>query len=333
MSYKFNLSIISMFKNEGTIIESWIKHYLDEGVEHFYLIDNGSTDNYESIIKPYINKITLVKDSTRIPAVNGVGTQQLLQNKYFLAKVKKESKWVFICDIDEYLYNSKNLYIMNEFNNLDKNYDYIQIPFIFFGSNLDKTPNNIPIELIYREKFSNKNFWKTIIKTNHLVKIDCHNHISLNNTRKIKLNFNDNLKLNHYQIISKEYYKNIRCIRGGGVHGCVGTYKYNKKYFDELNTNFIQVLDKTLKIKKELKDWWKIYNLNYNLNIKNYQDSYVHWCNNKNLNKTYKFSINNFNWQKYINNYKDLKKRLNYNKESAWKHYLNYGIKEKRKYI
>ena len=180
---------------------------------------------------------------------------------------------------------------------------------------------------------TDKVLWKSIIKTNYLVKIDCHNHHNnVNNTRIIKLNFNNNLKLNHYQIISKEYWYNIRCIRGGGVHGPnIGSYK--KELFNDLNNSYTNVYDKNLKIKKELKDWWKIYNLNYNLNINNYKDAYIHWCNNKNINKTHKFSDNDFNWRKYINNYKDLKERLNYNKESAWKHYLNYGIKENRNYI
>jgi hypothetical protein len=36
-----NLSILSMFKNESMIIKDWFEHYLKEGVEHFYLIDNG----------------------------------------------------------------------------------------------------------------------------------------------------------------------------------------------------------------------------------------------------------------------------------------------------
>ena len=55
-----------MFKNESYIIEQWIQHYLLEGVNHFYLIDNGSTDDYECKIKKYMNKITLVKDKNEL---------------------------------------------------------------------------------------------------------------------------------------------------------------------------------------------------------------------------------------------------------------------------
>ena len=44
------------------------------------------------------------------------------------------------------------------------------------------------------------------------------------------------------------------------------------------------------------------------------------------------FKNSDFNWEKYFNNYKELKQKLSYNRESALQHYLNYGIKEKYKY-
>ena len=40
------LSILSTFKNEATILKEWIDYYLQQGFDHFYLIDNGSTDNF-----------------------------------------------------------------------------------------------------------------------------------------------------------------------------------------------------------------------------------------------------------------------------------------------
>ena len=89
-----------MFKNESIIIKEWINHYIEEGVEHFYLIDNGSTDDYYEKIKMYEKYFTLVKDSTRLPQ----GTQTYLYNKIYLQKIKSETKWLIICDIDEYIY-------------------------------------------------------------------------------------------------------------------------------------------------------------------------------------------------------------------------------------
>ena len=90
------LCLIGCFKNEGMIIEEWINHYINEGVEHFYLIDNGSTDDYELTIDKYKSKITLIKDDLRLDTH---GTQQFLLNKYFKDVIKKYT-WVINVDLD-----------------------------------------------------------------------------------------------------------------------------------------------------------------------------------------------------------------------------------------
>ena len=56
----YKISVLVMFKNESMIIKEWFEHYLNEGVEHFYLIDNGSTDDYYEKIKIY-DKYIIVK--------------------------------------------------------------------------------------------------------------------------------------------------------------------------------------------------------------------------------------------------------------------------------
>ena len=35
------LSVLGIFKNEAHIFAEWIEHYLTEGVDHFFLVDNG----------------------------------------------------------------------------------------------------------------------------------------------------------------------------------------------------------------------------------------------------------------------------------------------------
>jgi glycosyltransferase involved in cell wall biosynthesis len=51
----YNLSVGAIFKNESHSIREWIEHYIYRDVEHFYLIDDSSTDNTVEIIKPYIS--------------------------------------------------------------------------------------------------------------------------------------------------------------------------------------------------------------------------------------------------------------------------------------
>jgi len=170
----YTLTIISMFKNESMILEEWVKYYIDQGVEHFYLIDNGSNDHYETKINKYMDKITLIKDDFRVKpntnyklklydnnkkryvfknvhngSGNKIHTQCLLSNKYFLKKIKKKSIWTMYIDCDEYIYAPESKSINNLLINLDKNNKYNEITDIFvpwkrFGSNnLDKQPKSI----------------------------------------------------------------------------------------------------------------------------------------------------------------------------------------------
>ena len=169
----YTFTIISMFKNESLILEEWVKYYIDQGVEHFYLIDNGSNDDYETKINKYMDKITLIKDNFRVKpntnyklklydnnkkryvfkkvlngARNKIHTQSLLSNKYFLEKIKNESIWTMYIDCDEYIYAPGSKSINNLLIDLDKNNKYnkitdIFIPWKIFGSNnLYKQPNS-----------------------------------------------------------------------------------------------------------------------------------------------------------------------------------------------
>jgi hypothetical protein len=52
----YYLSVLSIFKNETINLKLWLDHYLWQGAEHFYLIDNGSTDEPLNILQEYIDK-------------------------------------------------------------------------------------------------------------------------------------------------------------------------------------------------------------------------------------------------------------------------------------
>jgi glycosyltransferase involved in cell wall biosynthesis len=128
----YSISVLAMFKNESNIIIDWIDHYLAEGVEYFYLIDNGSTDDTTRKISRYSNYVTLVKDARRMET----GTQTFLLNHYYLNKIKNETEWLIICDIDEYIYSRhKRDKIIDILNTLPLNVEKIWIPWKCFGSN------------------------------------------------------------------------------------------------------------------------------------------------------------------------------------------------------
>ena len=253
----YNLSILSMFKNESMIIEEWINHYLKEGVDHFYLIDNGSTDDYIEKIRKYEINITLVKDGTRLPT----GTQTFLYNKIFLEKIKVETKWLIICDIDEYIYaKNGNIKIIDVLNKLPENLEKLWLPWKIFGSNGNiNQPYNI-IKSFTKRKIDYKNdkgYGKVICRTKNLNIIGCCGHEVILHNNDIYYNSNGenldnfdfrtencnklNLQLNHYMVMSEEYYTNVKCIRGGGESG--NSTKYNINFFREYDKNYNEIDD------------------------------------------------------------------------------------------
>ena len=99
--YVYELSIISQFKNESTNFEEWLSHYTEQGVDHFYLIDDDSTDAYQPFLIPYQRKnmVTLVKSLGR-------HSQTKNYNYFFNDMVRKQSKWIMVCDFDEFIYGA-----------------------------------------------------------------------------------------------------------------------------------------------------------------------------------------------------------------------------------
>ena len=103
---KYYISICTVFKDEAKFFNEWIDFHSMIGVDHFYLYNNFSSDNYIEILKPYIESgiVTLIDwpyEKAQIQAFEDC------YNKY-----KDETYWLTFIDVDEFFcpYYSDNLY-------------------------------------------------------------------------------------------------------------------------------------------------------------------------------------------------------------------------------
>lgn len=227
---KYFLTVLAMFKNEKMIIKEWIEHYLWQGVEHFYLIDNGSDDDYLEIIQDYIDK--------------GLVTLYILPERYSQAKhyntvleeVRNDVEWMIVCDIDEYFYGVKEP-IKSYLNKLNSSVNMVGSYWLKFGSNgLDKQPNEIRKSFTKRKMVidAEEKYCKSIFKVNSVHSLKVHIHIPKNGWYPT-FDYN-NIRINHYQIMSKEYYEKIKMTRGDSDR----EYWENLRtweYFNEHDTN------------------------------------------------------------------------------------------------
>lgn len=95
--FKHYLVFTAICKNEAKNLPEWIEFHKLVGVEHFYIYDNGSTDNTMEVLDSYIKDgiVTYIKyegKKKQIPAYNDA-----------VKRFKNETKWMGFIDIDEYV--------------------------------------------------------------------------------------------------------------------------------------------------------------------------------------------------------------------------------------
>ncbi|MFZ4099239.1 MAG: glycosyltransferase family 92 protein [Chlamydiia bacterium] len=105
----YRLAICTIFKNEAPWLREWIEYHRLVGVDHFVLFNNDSTDQWEEVLEPYMQRgiVEVVHwpnrgtpdgapyfwvYHTQIPALNE-GVRQL----------RKSADWVALIDVDEFL--------------------------------------------------------------------------------------------------------------------------------------------------------------------------------------------------------------------------------------
>jgi len=94
---KFEVSICLIFKNEANYLKEWICYHHLLGVDHFYLYNNNSNDNYIEVLQPYVDDgiITLIQWSQLYA--------QKAAYQHCYNTFKDETKWLGFIDADEYV--------------------------------------------------------------------------------------------------------------------------------------------------------------------------------------------------------------------------------------
>lgn len=94
---KYKVSICAIFKNEALYLKEWIEFNHIVGVEHFYLYNNNSEDDYKQVLAPYIESglVTLIEWP--------YNQKQMECYKECIKHFSSETKWLGFIDIDEFV--------------------------------------------------------------------------------------------------------------------------------------------------------------------------------------------------------------------------------------
>jgi hypothetical protein len=224
------LSILAIMKNEAMNLKIWIDHYIWQGVEHFYIIDNDSDDNSVEIINNLINN--------NYPITLYILPEKYKQKEHYRyvydkENLKENTKWLIVADLDEffYCYNSK---ISTELKKYE-NYDFITSKWRMFGSNnCISHPKDIRINLTKRNEVLHPNT-KYIFQTKNINSQSLNLHF-LNDGYTNNIDLSEIFRLNHYPIQSREYFEKVKMTRGDATSDELTNIR-DWNYFDAYNIN------------------------------------------------------------------------------------------------
>ena len=130
--FPYNLAVVAIFKNEASYLREWLDYHLLAGVEHFYLYNNDSADDYAEVLTPYVeaNLVTLIDWSGKVmqmPAYNDA-----------LERFRFFCRYMAFIDLDEFIFPKTGqsiVEIVDKILSRDESAAALGINWQIFGSN------------------------------------------------------------------------------------------------------------------------------------------------------------------------------------------------------
>ena len=121
------LSVCAIFKNEAVNLHEWTSHYLLEGAEHIFLVDNGSKDNFMTTVQPFIDlgQVTVMVNHKQ-------HAQQEILDHYILP-ILASTVWMLNVDLDEIVYARQGT-TSDFLRSVPCSIATIEVPWKMFGS-------------------------------------------------------------------------------------------------------------------------------------------------------------------------------------------------------
>lgn len=159
---KYYLSICVMFKDEAEYLGEWIDFNKACGVDHIYMYDNNSTDDYFPIVKKYIDDgyVELIKWPEN--------HSQMKAYKDCFESRRNETRWMGFIDVDEFICPIVDYSVKDWLKSREK-YPNVGIYWKQFGSsgNLFHDKNRYVVEQ-YTQCWSKlSTFTKVFVNTNY----------------------------------------------------------------------------------------------------------------------------------------------------------------------
>lgn len=235
------LAVMALMKNEALNVDEWIDHYIAQGADHLFIIDNGSTDEQVARImaSAHREKITVLSYPARHQQSDHY--RRALRS----CRIRKRFRWLLVVDADEFCFAKAHATLPEALRALEW-YDVIYMQWTYFGCKGQiEHPQSLRRDLVWRHAelgshFNSKWFAKTDVLRGKALAI--HKVRGADSARTITAN--DVFQLNHYQTQSFDFWTKVKMTRGDAALSA-NEYGRTIAAFDDFNDKAV-VPDHTL---------------------------------------------------------------------------------------
>lgn len=205
------LAVLAIMKNEALNVDEWIDHYIWQGADHLFIIDNGSTDDTVARIKAskHLSRITLLSRPER-------HRQGYHYRRVFLSeRIKRRFQWLMVADADEFWFAKQAANLPDALGHF-ANFDVIYARWSQFGSPGQKAhPASLRRNLVMRQAaLGPHQATKWIVRTSAIGRNALFIHKIRGACSSRTVTDTDHFQLNHYMTQSLHFWQSVKMARG-----------------------------------------------------------------------------------------------------------------------
>lgn len=166
----FDCSICLIIKDEGKYLSEWLDWHIAQGIEHFYIYDNGSVPPVEQFIPERCRSFCTVYYTTEM-------TQMDAYN-HCLAEHRTETNWIAFIDTDEFIRVLDHRPVQELLHDIPDEADAVALPWAVYGADGQIHKSDAPVRERFRTIVNTYPRYlpsaKCIVRTQHVYDMSAH---------------------------------------------------------------------------------------------------------------------------------------------------------------
>ena len=101
------LAACTIYRDDAAYLAEWIEFHRLMGVERFFLYDNGSTDDHEQVLAPYVAEGIVVVHQWPHAFLGHNGRPRAIFTAFedCCGRHAQDARWIAFLDVDEFLFS------------------------------------------------------------------------------------------------------------------------------------------------------------------------------------------------------------------------------------